>query len=227
MNTQIIAKKQRAPAINSPQMRGMRLKRIRNLANLSREQMCEDGEINRHTLVGWENGRFGGLTTKGAERIVIKVRNEGVHCTAEWLMEGEGTEPSVNPIPFMPHNESSDLNEDLTIAYELAVFKAKNTNAVDLMVDDDGMTPQYHEGDIVAGKKRTGKDIEKTIGHDCIVATEAGDVLLRNVRAGERRHTYTLICNNPAIKKRNSVIANVKLTYSAPVIWLRKKDISD
>ncbi len=52
MNTQIIAKKQRAPAINSPQMRGMRLKRIRNLANLSREQMCEDGEINRHTLVG-------------------------------------------------------------------------------------------------------------------------------------------------------------------------------
>jgi hypothetical protein len=106
----------------------------------------------------------------------------------------------------------------------LAVFKAKNFNAVDLVVDDDGMLPQYKETDRVAGKKRIGFGIQLILGRDCIVQTDDGEVLLRNVREGSSPDTYTLVCNNPAVKKRNSIIANVKLVYAAPVVWHRKRE---
>lgn len=210
---------------NSPAIRAKRLKRVRNLANLSREELCADGDINRHTYIGWETGRFAGLTTIGAEKVLEKITRKGVHCSLAWLMEGEGPEPSVNPISPMQFDSTPNLPEELIIDYELACFKAKNSHAVSLIIDDEGMAPQYHGGDIVAGKKRVGEQIETTIGYDCIVETENGDYLLRNIRKGKDPYTYTLVCNNPAIQKKASVLPNVKLIFAAPVIWHRKKDI--
>ncbi|MCD6047061.1 MAG: hypothetical protein K0S08_708 [Gammaproteobacteria bacterium] len=215
-----------ASASNSPEMRAKRLKRVRNLANLSREQLCEGSEINRYTLIGWENGRFAGLTTNGAEKVIAKVRKEGVHCSLEWLMEGVGPEPSVNPISFTDENELLNLSEDVVISYELAFFKAKNLNAIDLTVEDDSMHPKYMEGDVVAGKKKTGDEIKLAVGRDCIVETENGEVLLRNVREGQTPQTYTLVCHNPAVKKKAFVMPDTKLVYAAPVIWHRTKDVS-
>jgi DNA-binding XRE family transcriptional regulator len=210
---------------DSPESRALRLKRVRNLANLTRDQMCEDGEIKRNTLIGWENGRFGGLTANGAAKVLARVTREGVHCSVDWLMYGAGSEPSVNPLPAPSEgNHQVELNEDTAIAYELALFNAKNLNAVDMVVDDDGMLPQYKETDIVAGKKRTGKDIQSIIGRDCIVQTEDDEVLFRNVREGKDSELYTLVCNNPTAKKKNSIVVNVKLIYAAPVIWHRRKD---
>ena len=48
-----------------------------------------------------------------------------------------------------------------------------------MIVEDEGIMPQYQKGDCVAGKKKTENDIQLAIGHDCIVRTEAGDVLLQ------------------------------------------------
>ncbi len=209
---------------DSIEMRAKRLKRIRNLANLSREEFCSDADINQYTLVGWENGRFGGLSYKGAEKVIARVKKEGVYCTVEWLMEGSGPEPSVNPIPSMPKEEMLNLSEDMIMTYELEFFKAKNPYAATLIVDDVGMWPQYTSGDIVAGRKRIGKEIGLTIGSDCIVETIDGEKLLRNVRAGKNKKNYTLICSNPSITTKPSVISDVELVYAAPVIWHRKKD---
>src|SRR3990167_1783271 len=208
------------------EMRAKRLKRIRNLANLSREELCIGTDINQYTLVGWENGRFGGLSHKGAEKVIARIKKESVHCSVEWLMEGTGSGPSVNPIPAMPKEELLNLSEEIIMAYELEFFKAKNPNAVDLIVDDEGMLPQYHIGDIVAGKKRTCREIEFTVGSDCIVETSYGEKLFRNVRAGKHKNqqSYTLVCTNSTMTAKPSVISDVELIYAAPVIWHRKKD---
>jgi transcriptional regulator with XRE-family HTH domain len=224
MDQNLLLNTDSSPTNDSPEMRARRLKRLRNLANLSREQMSANGDIKRNTLIGWENGRFGGLTSGGAIKVLAKVSQEGVHCSLDWLMHGKGPEPSVNPLPLIQQDDFVELNEEIVIAYELAFFKAKNLNAVDMIVEDEGMHPQFKETDCVAGKKKIGKDIQLTIGCDCIVETEDGEVLLRNVREGKDPYTYTLICNNPAIKNRSSVVLNVKLKYAAPVIWHRKKE---
>src|SRR5437868_3849341 len=81
--------------LSSPEAKSKRLKRIRNLANLTREQVCEEGNINIHTLIGWENGRFGGLTRAGAKRLLKRVAREGVQCTVEWLLNEIGRGPTI------------------------------------------------------------------------------------------------------------------------------------
>jgi transcriptional regulator with XRE-family HTH domain len=223
MDQNLIKTENLLSAPDSPEMRAWRLKRVRNLANLNRNQMCDDGEIKQNTLIGWECARFGGLTRNGAIKVLSRITREGVHCSLEWLMDGIGPEPSVNPNPSIQSPEFEN-NEDAVIAYELACFKSKNINAVDMIVDDEGMLPQYQEGDCVAGKKRMGKEIQQVIGRDCIVQTTDGAVLLRNLREGNEPDLYTLICNNSDIKTRSFITLNVRLVYAAPIIWHRMAD---
>ena len=58
---------------STPEARADRLKRVRNLANLSRKEICESGDININTYKGWELARFGGLPVDGAEKIINRV----------------------------------------------------------------------------------------------------------------------------------------------------------
>jgi transcriptional regulator with XRE-family HTH domain len=212
---------------NLPEMRAKRLKRLRNLANLTREEMCSNGKINRNTLIGWENARFGGLTLEGAKKILARIdlEKKDIYCSLEWLMDGTGPEPSVNPIFVMEEKENIELTEDLIIASEIAFFKTKNPQAINLLICDEGMLPEFQIGEYVAGKKKTGKNIRHATGYNCIVELENEELLIRNVREGKYRDTYTLVCNNPTVKKIPSIITDVKLLYAAPVIWHRKKDI--
>src|SRR5438552_2660970 len=82
-------------SLSSPEAKAERLKRIRNLANLSREEFCLDGEVNLATLVSWEVGRFGGLSRKGAGNVIARVAKEGVFVTPEWLLHEVGAGPEV------------------------------------------------------------------------------------------------------------------------------------
>src|ERR1700733_6271968 len=80
-------------AKSSEEARAERVKRVRNLANLSRKEMCNDGTLNINTYKGWELGRYGGLPLDGADKIVARVAKEGVICTAKWLLYGTGEPP--------------------------------------------------------------------------------------------------------------------------------------
>ena len=82
-------------SLTSPTAKAERLKRVRNLANLSREDFCADGEVNITTLISWEVGRFGGLSRKGATSVIARVAKEGVFVTPEWLLHEVGAGPDV------------------------------------------------------------------------------------------------------------------------------------
>lgn len=219
-------------ARSSPEAKGKRLKRVRNLANLSRDQLCEGGNINLHTLIGWENGRFGGLTRTGAERLISRLAQEGVQCTVEWLLHEIGPGPNIITdfatakvdLHKKTPEKTSKSEEDKFIAEELILFRSQYSNATDFIVEDDGMLPLYNPGDYVAGKKRYPDKIMTVIGKDCIVQTEEGRIFLRNVRKGSLPNCYHLVCTNHHTQIEDSVLYNVKLISAAPIIWHRKKD---
>lgn len=207
--------------------RGQRLKYVRTLANLSREQFCSEGStINSHTLVGWENARFGGLTNVGAKKIVKRLEEAGVLCSVEWLLEGDGTPPFIDREYLSVLNEGSNPaeTEDQIITRELALFKAKNVNPMVFLVNDDCMLPEFSLGDSVAGIKRCGEEIVSVIGLNCIVETTSKSLYLRNVRHGQSEGYYTLVCTNPRSTQKDAILFNVKLDSAAPVIWHRRKN---
>lgn len=215
---------------SSPEARAKRLKYVRNLANLSREQLCMQGSItiNIHTLVGWENARFGGLTKLGAEKIIKRLEEVGVLCSLDWLLEGQGRQPFIDygflSILNISKNSDGIETEDQIIERELALFKAKNANSIDLLVNDDCMLPEFYVGDYVAGIKRFGDEIESLIGLDCIVETAAKVYFLRNIKPGQTKGCYTLVCTNTKSTQKDSILFNIKIDSAAPIIWHRKKN---
>lgn len=210
----------------SAEARGARVRRIRNMANLTRLQLCEYSGININSLKGWEIGRYGGLTWSGAEKIINQTIKQGVQCTVDWLMYGIGVGPSAqsgftdNTIP--PLTSVSTQDEDDKIAQELSLFREHYSNAVDFIVSDDGMSPVYQRGEYVAGVCLTPQQIDTVIGTMCIVQMENGDILLRQLLKGSEPNSYTLICLNMA-QITEPVLPNVKVLKVAPVIFHRKK----
>lgn len=207
---------------STPEARAARIKRLRNLANLTRKEMCED-EININTLKGWEIARYGGLPLDGAYSIVKRVAREGVSCTVEWLLFEDGQPPSVNMAKQNESlNEDNKLPEEVNIEEELALFQKHYSDAIHYQINDDGMSPIYEEGDFVAGTKKTGKNIEEITGLNCIVQLESGKLICRRLRKGKSENLYNLVCINSETSVEEPIISEVELISAAMVTWHRK-----
>lgn len=110
---------------STPEARAKRLRRVRNLANLSRKALCEDGLINVNTLKGWELGRYGGLPKDGAEKIIQRIAREGVHCTLDWLLHEIGPGPRlISNDPASPPT-SPTLPENLEKTFKTAIHNMR------------------------------------------------------------------------------------------------------
>lgn len=209
---------------SSPEARAQRLRRARNIANLSREKMCEDGSINIYTYKGWEIARFGGLSYDGAERSIKQLAKAGVVCTLDWLLHGQGMEPYIIPnfhnikqsTTVSPHENPTNIVA--LIHNELSVFKNQFADTIDYTVIDDGLSPHYNPGDWVAGVRRYNSDIKDLVGKNCIVEMADGRVLLRYLRAGSAPEKFTLCCSNVNTSTADLIIHDASLLSAAPVI---------
>jgi DNA-binding XRE family transcriptional regulator len=220
--------------LSSPQSKAERLKRVRNLANLSREAICSDSDVNLTTLISWEVGRFGGLSKKGAASVVARVAKEGVFVTPEWLLYEVGLGPEVRTdfkksqkTTALPKSGEKLLPEKSRIIEELMVFRKLNKNPIDFVVEDDAMLPHYRVGDYVAGTMRQGEKINSLIGYDCIVQIVDGRIVFRNLQRGPRNGSFNLVSTNLQAGSKNTVIYDVELVSAAPVLWHRRRNIDN
>jgi transcriptional regulator with XRE-family HTH domain len=216
-------------SLTSPKAKGERLRRLRHLANLSREEFCSDGEVNLTTHISWEVGRVGGLSAKGAARVIARVAKEGVFCTPEWLLHDIGVGPEVN-VDYKKSQGQSEIveinvpSEDSTVIEELLLFRKLNKHAIDFIIEDDAMFPHYRMGDYVAGTKRFGTKIATLISWDSIVQTTDGRIMMRNLQRGPRNNSYNLISTNLHTKVKDAIIYDVELVAAAPILWHRRKE---
>jgi transcriptional regulator with XRE-family HTH domain len=212
--------------------RGERLRRVRNLANLDRKDLCDGKELNIHTLKGWETGRYGGLSEKGARRVIQRVASEGVFLNLEWLMHNVGVGPTVvtdyHRIQQVPaeyaHQVQRFEEEDLLIIKELRLFRKHYKYTLDLIVADTSMAPLFQPGDYVAGVARTGKHIADAVGENCIVQTMRGEIFFRKVMKGATEGSYNLVAINPEANLEKPILYDMKIISCAPVVWKRTRN---
>lgn len=215
---------------SSPQARAERLKRVRNLANLSRKQICDSG-ININTYTGYEVARYGGLTKWGAEQVIERVAKEGVSVSYNWLMFNIGAGPTVSAdYKKILSSQTSDSKvitpdeDEKAIIKELIFFRSLHKHAVEYIVADDAMFPYYLTGEYLAGIKRYGEEINSLIDHDCIVETSDGNTLLRRLHKGSQQNLYTLSCLNPQTTISPPITPDIQLVSASPVLWRRQKN---
>jgi transcriptional regulator with XRE-family HTH domain len=215
---------------SGPEMRGQRLKSLRMMTGLSRKKLEQDYHISASTIQSWEDAKAGGLTKKGAERVIAVFIDQGIRCSVDWLLYGIGTPPQLSNKLFDQGSERHDPievpTEDRAIVNELLVFRQNNPDAVEYIIIDDGMAPNFATGDYVAGKRRSSLHLDSCIGKNCIVETRDNEILFRRVKAGSKPGTYTLTCINSDTSVRDITLYDRELITAAPVIWHRKKDFS-
>lgn len=215
--------------MSSPSARGKRLKTARLMAGLTRQNLEKKYHISASTIQSWEAAKAGGLTDRGVNRVIPILRQEGIFCSADWLLYGVGNPPQ--PVNLQSKtfqtgkfNPSPQLPEDKVIIQELLAFRELNTNVVDFIVSDDGMEPHFSRGDYVGGKRRMGEDIENVVGMDCIVETVNQGIFLRRLKPGTSSGIYTLICTNPNTTVSTPTLYDQTLLSAAPVVWHRRHD---
>lgn len=211
---------------------GERLRRARTLAGIStRREFEEKYSISANTLQGWEQGK-NPLSKKGAKRIVEALKNEGLICSLEWLMTGNGVPPRafemIRDITSEPDFQNMlaqmHLQEEQAIYQELQAFKAHNPNPIIITISDDTMEPQYREGDYVAGVRLTkSEDIQKHLGEPCIVELSDHTILARYLHTDTKSGLYTLSCTNFRSKQGPLTLSNVQIISAAPILWHRRK----
>lgn len=210
----------------SPEARGLRVKRARNLANLSRKEMCDEGsQLNVSTLKGWELGKFGGISKLGAQRLIARLKQANVECTTDWILYEVGVEPVVHL--SMPHEilEADELEIDDAVAAaeknkileELLLFRNHYKNCIDMVLSDDAMLPSFNAGDYIAGVPV--KDEALFLNKPCIVILDSGEKLCRKIT--KSGHAYSLSAANPLTSVQKPVLFDVKLVKIAVILWHR------
>jgi len=206
--------------------RAERLRRVRNMANLSREEMCQKGNLNINTYKGWEIARYGGLPVDGAERVMHRVAQEGIVCTVDWLLYEIGIGPYVIPRYNQQASTAEQLNkEEKLIMSEIALFQEQFPQAINEQIQDDGLSPFYDLGDFVAGINYYNEEIQSLVGKCCIIQTCDGRKLVRYLKNDVTLNKYMLVCTNPQTQVVNPVIYATEIVSAAPIIrHYRKKN---
>jgi DNA-binding transcriptional regulator YiaG len=171
--------------VYSPQQAaGERIRLVREALHFSRKVLSERySELSAGTLRKWEEGRFRGLTLKGAEKLQKIFKEEGVEVTLEWLLHGFGQAPSILNKRLLADKLAGLSSHALN--HELRVFHQLHKDAISAVVEDDGMAPCLQPGYHVAGTKLSGDDIKKAIGFPSIVHLNKGQTLIRIVEEGK------------------------------------------
>lgn len=153
---------------NIAQLKGRRLRMLRILSGLTRQELYEKVHISPSTMNTWETARVE-LTESGAARICTAFSKVGILCAKEWLLTGDGAPPRImtaversifsenaedlvtsgnSPIEFQT---TQDLPVADDIAEELRFFIKTHNNALFHVVKENFMNSRYKVGDCVAG----------------------------------------------------------------------------
>ncbi|MEL8056373.1 MAG: LexA family transcriptional regulator [Pseudomonadota bacterium] len=97
-------------------------------------------------------------------------------------------------------------------------FRIDQGEPIALEVRGDSMSPVYRQGDIIAGPKYYGQQIERLIGGDCIVFTTDDEGYVKFLAKGRRYGRFNLKSYNPSFPDQE----DVALQWAAPIQWVRR-----
>lgn len=85
-------------------------------------------------------------------------------------------------------------------------------------VRGNSMAPIYRNGDLLIGVRHIGEQFDNLIGQDCIIVTADGGRYIKFLARGSIRGRFNLRSFVPG----ESDIENAKLSWVAPISWIRR-----
>jgi len=195
--------------------RGERARKIREkLLGLTREDFKDKYGVSISTLQMWEDVNYGGMNESAAKKLIKIFQNAGINISLEYLMYGYGQSP-FDDIVSTPATIESIKDK---VIKELQLFYKHNQNAAHFTVNDNTASPLYIPGDLVAGVRFFGEDINNIVDSISIVELETGEIKIRIVKQGDAGN-FSLVTFNRQILDNQD---NIKLLSAAPIMWVRR-----
>lgn len=209
------------PNDDSPKARGERLKHLRLLAKLSREELSNLSGCGASTIQYWEAGKSKGLPAHEAEKLTYILNKVGVKCTLSWLMQG------LDEMPIMGSTLISGATAekiDSSIENEVNFFISQHPDAAILNIQDDSMAPFYQIDDWVGGIKCYEVGLLNLINQHCLVEIEKGELVCRVLKLANRKKHYHLLSTNVFSDASPLIYPDTKIISAARVIWHRRPE---
>ncbi len=209
---------------DSPIARGLRLRKARNLTPLSSEQMAEALGYSRQTVSYWENGANGGLTQKGAAKVVQLLKEHDIQCDMGWLLYGLGEitlQRAAKSNVDHTTKKKKTARSSTPLSAEMDLFLQTHSEAVVVQLEHAFMQPFFDYEDWVGGCFLPMQ--KKLVGSVCIVKLKNRHEV-RLIKEGNKKGTYNLILTNYSSDPRYPFeLTNIQLLEAAPIIRVWKK----
>jgi transcriptional regulator with XRE-family HTH domain len=192
--------------------RGKRLKQLRGLTGLNREQFAQKATVSKTSISIWEHGREGGLSKAGAQKVICAAQDLGVICDTDWLLSGLGASPHLAAQPpkiILPATVTINREQ------EIAAFLQTYDDAVVIEIVDNDCLPAYRKGDKVGGLWSQVQSESLNFTEDYIVEVE-GQLTIKKIANNNDSVSHYDLYNlnyNPEF-----IFKNVPLQRAAPVL---------
>ena len=210
---------------NSLSEKASRVKKARSLTSLSRREFCRRYEIPENTLREWENPKKSrnGITDKGAKRLISALINEGVECTFDWILNGDGQGPAIIRTPASIVSIET-WNQEESIICEMSTFKSQNPGAVVTVLTSDDFKPIYLKGDILGAIVGTDFNPFQLSGKICIFQKHStSKPLIRKYFFDRNQKTHVLTVLDPTSPTEQTIVEYDNPCVIGEVIWMRRK----
>lgn len=186
---------------------GKRLRYIRQMANLSREDLAQTANVGKTSISYWEHAtnETSTMTPRSMAKVMKSIRSAGVICTERWLRNGTGPGPrlihelkTISPMLIellpkeifpvgMDKNISATLSE--AVRDEVTHFIALDPSAIVMQVDTTDMCPVFEKDDLIGGVWQPAHTLKTE--KSCILFLE-NSLQIRRVKPGEKDNTFHL-----------------------------------
>jgi len=209
---------------------GERLGHLRRSVRPKRKEFCEKHSINLNTLVAWERDQSK-ISQKSLNALIEAFNNEGILCNPQWLLYGEGDQPTTIE-DFSQKNVSSSkdvpiirVNPKATIQNEAYLFTSNTPSSQLFEVLDDGMKPYLFEKDLLGCVPIFPESYKSEIGKICvaILSTSPNQYFVRLLTNGTKPNRFNLCSINPLSKISEPVIFNANVTKIYKILWIRRE----
>lgn len=202
---------------------GERVQALRRSLALTRRDFSKKHNIPEPTLRVLE-GAESVISKKQLHKLIKAFESEGVICSEEWILKGQGVGPSPARSVIqkeMDLIESNNVSVE-PILVEIACFQKFNPSSVVMRVTDEMMAPLYKRDDYVGGIKISLPLAASAYKEPCIVELKDGTMLIRTLYPGKNKDLFNLTCLNPADPSKNPFYLDVELQGIYQIVWHRK-----
>lgn len=203
---------------------GERIQALRRALAMTRRDFSKKHNIPEPTLRTLETAKS--LISKKQLRKLIKAfESEGIICSEDWLLKGQGPLPGPAAGFIQKEIESMEADKNLLIdpvLVEAACFQRYTPDSIVFQVIDEMMSPLYKRDDYVGGIKIPLPVTPSLYKEPCIIVLEDGTKLIRIIYPGSKKNLLNLNCLNPSDPSKHPFYIDANLKGIYQIVWHRK-----